>query len=254
MHTAVIAEPDDFAAFRTHARRLLAACADPATVIWSDKAGETLFDTLAGEQQQVATVPRAFVTLAESVACHRDPVRWPLLYQALWRITHQQRALLENAADPLTHRLNRMAAAVRHDQHRMTAFVRFRTIQDGDAEHYVAWYEPQHYVLRRTAPFFINRFASICFSILTPDLTLHWDLRECRFGSGVSKAGADSPDAMEEGWKRYYAATFNPARNNPDLMARHMPRRFWRNLPEAESIQDLVTGADGRTRRMIDPG
>ncbi|HQT79622.1 MAG TPA: TIGR03915 family putative DNA repair protein, partial [Rhodopila sp.] len=243
MHTAVIAQPDDLAAFRTYARRLLAAKANPATVIWTDISHGNLFDEAVGEAERVAPVPRSFVSLAEAVACHRNRDRWSLLYQAFWRLAHGERLLLRNEADPLVHRLNRMATAVRHDQHRMTAFVRFRAVTDGDEVYYAAWYEPQHYVLRRTACFFIDRFAAMRFSILTPDLSLHWDRQESHFGPGMTRTESEPPDAVEEGWKRYYAATFNPARSNPDLMARHMPRRFWRNLPEAASIHDLVTDA-----------
>ncbi|HEX2941421.1 MAG TPA: TIGR03915 family putative DNA repair protein [Rhodopila sp.] len=252
MHTAVITQPDDFSAFRSHAKRLLAANAAPATVIWTDDCHDTLFQDAASDAECVAYVPRAFVALAEAVACHRSRERWSLLYQTLWRLAHGERSLLKNEADPLVHKINRMATAVRHDQHRMTAFVRFNAVAEGEDTHYIAWYEPQHYVLRRTADFFIDRFAAMRFSILTPDLSFHWDGRNSQFGPGMRRDSAAPADAMEEGWKRYYAAIFNPARSNPDLMARHMPRRFWRNLPEAASIHSLVADAGSRTAKMVE--
>jgi DNA polymerase len=37
-------------------------------------------------------------------------------------------------------------------------------------------------------------------------------------------------------------------------MQSHMPKRFWRGLPEAQSIPDLVHKARTRTDGMIDAG
>jgi DNA polymerase len=54
-------------------------------------------------------VPRAFVELARRAAARGDPARWPLLYEALWRIVHEAHDLLANEADPLVRRLRRMA-------------------------------------------------------------------------------------------------------------------------------------------------
>jgi probable DNA metabolism protein len=133
-----------------------------------------------------------------------------------------------------------MAASVRHDQHRMTAFVRFRVVPDVDAELYIAWYEPRHRILRRTSTFFIDRFRNMRFSILTPDLTLHWDRRVERFAPALPRKDACSEDAVEDWWRRYYGAMFNPARSSPRPMQRHMPKHFWRDLPEAAIIASLT--------------
>jgi DNA polymerase len=251
IYTVVIADPGDLASFRNAARKLLAARIDPVNVVWTEQAGATLFPGLPPDAETIASVPRAFVELAEAIACHRDAERWSLLYQLLWRITAGERTLMAREADPLMHRLRRMAAAVRHDQHRMTAFVRFRVLDDDDGPCSVAWYEPAHNILRRTSPFFIDRFASLRFSIITPNLTLHWDRRSARFEAGLGRASVPPADAMEDWWKRYYRATFNPARANPRLLQSHIPKRFWRGLPEAQSIPDLLTEANARTQRMI---
>ncbi len=254
MYTVAIEPPGDLAAFRAAARRLLAADADPADVTWTEGADGALFPDRPPDETRIAAVPRAFVALAEAVACHRDAARWPLLYQLLWRLVSGERTLMHQPADPLVHRLQQMAAAVRRDQHRMTAFVRFRIVQDDEGPCSVAWYEPRHRVLRRTAPFFIDRFTSLRFAILTPDLALLWDRRTARFETGLRRADAPAADAMEDWWRRYYRATFNPARANPGLMRSHMPKRFWGGLPEAESIPDLVRRARTRTDEMIEGG
>jgi DNA polymerase len=251
MYSIVIDPPDDFAAFRAAARRLLAARIDPADVAWTDRPDAALFADPLPETERVAAVPRAFVELAEAVACHSDDARWALLYRLLWRIAEGERTLMDQPSDTLVHRLQRMAASVRRDAHRMTAFVRFRILEDDDGPCSVAWYQPQHRILRRATPFFIDRFASLRFSILTPDLSAHWDRLTVRFAAGLSRSAAPAGDEVEDWWKRYYCATFNPARANPELLLSHMPKRFRRDLPEADSIENLLRSAGTRTDGMI---
>jgi DNA polymerase len=249
IYNVVISQPDDAAAFRSAARRLLGAGVAPPDIAWSNDA--TLFPEPLPAGERTLAVPRAFSHLVEAVACHRDDARWSLLYQALWRIDQGERCLMERVSDPIVHRLRRMEAAIRRDQHRMTAFVRFRKISDPSGELFLAWYEPQHRVLRRAAGFFIDRFASMRFSILTPDLTLVWDRGIKTIAPGLRPGDQPTEDAVEDWWRQYYSASFNPARTNVRLMQSHMPKTYWKNLPEARSINDLVAAAGARTDRMI---
>ena len=191
--------------------------------------------------------------LAETVLCHADTVRHTMLYEALWRIVRGERELLEVASDPLVHRLRMMEKSVRRDTHKMTAFVRFRQIVDADNERYIAWFEPEHHILRRVSGFFVDRFAAMDWSILTPQGSIHWKSseKELTFGSGVSRAQAPREDALEDWWKTYYRATFNPARANVAAMQAEMPKKYWRNLPEAALIPELLAQADARTNNMV---
>jgi uracil-DNA glycosylase len=251
IYAVAIQQHDGLDEFRCAARRLLAAGVAPADIGWSNESKGSLFGEPLPIDEKTVTVPRAFVALSDAVSCHRDEQRWPLLYEALWRIDRGERVLMQQASDLLVHRLNRMAASVRRDQHRMTAFVRFRKVPSSDGEHFIAWYEPQHFILRRTSSFFVDRFTNMLFSILTPDLTLHWNRSDEQFGPGLRRQDAASEDAVENWWRRYYAAVFNPARMNARLMQQHMPKRFWRDLPEAKTILELIDGAAERTDRMI---
>jgi DNA polymerase len=61
------------------------------------------------------------------------------------------------------------------------------------------------------------------WSILTPDVSAHWDLNQLTFTAGVPATEAPSEDALEELWQAYYASTFNPARVNEGLMRTHVP-------------------------------
>jgi DNA polymerase len=230
------------------------AGAKPADVEWCTVEGEDLFgDAPPPEPIKPAfSLPRAYVELATDVLRHRDPERFALLYTLLWRIVTEDRKLLAIVSDPLVFRLRQMQKSVGRDLHKMTAFVRFRQVEDAEGEHFIAWFEPQHLILQPAAEFFLNRFANMRWSILTPDGTLHWDGNTLTQGPGVRKSQAPDGDELEAWWLTYYRATFNPARANPNMLRAEMPMRYWKNLPEAALIPDLLADAGPRAQSMIE--
>jgi uracil-DNA glycosylase family protein len=143
-----------------------------------------------------------------------------------------------------------MAKVVHRDRHKMKAFVRFREIGCEPKSRFVAWFEPEHHIVEATSPFFARRFADMAWSILTPDICAHWD-GQLSFTPGVSKTDAPSEDRLEETWLRYYAGIFNPARLKVKAMQAEMPKKYWRNLPEASLIKPLIAGAGRLTGAMI---
>jgi DNA polymerase len=245
-------KPHDLAAFRDAARGLIAAGIGFRDVIWHEGGEEGLFSTPFLPSGEPLAVPASFVALAENVILHRDRERLPLLYELIWRILHGERELIRIAADPLVHRLGMMRKAIGRDIHKMHAFVRFRHVEDQDGERYIAWFEPEHFILDKVAPFFTGRFPAMRWSILTPIGSLHWDGEELQRGEAVSRAEAPREDALEEWWRTYYRAAFDPARANPGIMQAEMPKRYWRNLPEATIIPDLLSEAHGRTAGMLE--
>ena len=144
-----------------------------------------------------------------------------------------------------------MAKAVRRDEHKMHAFVRFREVGREQKAHYVAWFEPEHHIVELAAPFFARRFADMPWSILTPDVCAHWDGHAVSITPGVAKAEAPTEDRLEETWRRYYASIFNPARLKVKAMQNEMPKKYWRNLPEASLIKPLIAGAERSASAMI---
>ncbi len=121
-------------------------------------------------------------------------------------------------------------------------------------EHYVAWFEPDHHIVRANAGFFRRRFANMNWSILTPRGCLHWDRTTMREGPPAAKGDAPAEDATEELWLKYYASIFNPARLKVGAMTKEMPKRYWKNMPEAALIPDLIAGAQGREANMVAAG
>ena len=257
-----LATPDDFDGWRVHARRLLMADVPPDRVSWSEPggAGGDLF-AASGQRPPVPPadalpprVPRAFLQLAQKAFLHRDPGRFALLYRLLWRLQAQPR-LMEDAADGDVRRIGDLARVVRRDIHKMHAFVRFRVVEnEAGGEHYVAWFEPDHHILRAVAKFFVERFTAMTWSILTPQGSLHWDGATLVEGPPAQRGDAPGDDPAEDLWRSYYASIFNPARLKVGAMLREMPRRYWKNMPEAALIPALVAGAQAREAAMVSAG
>lgn len=198
-------------------------------------------------------VSRPFIELARKAVLHSDPQRFALLYRLLWRLQTAPR-LMEDAADTEVRKLHDFARAVRRDIHKMRAFVRFREVTDEQGERFVAWFEPEHHILRANAAFFVNRFTTMRWSILAPEGALHWDGESLTEGPPANRADAPSGDDMEALWRKYYASIFNPARLKVGAMLKEMPRKYWKNMPEAALIPELVAGAQAREAAMVDQG
>jgi DNA polymerase len=196
-------------------------------------------------------VSAAFLKLARSVACHRDPRRWDLLYRLLWRLTHDEPRLLEVVTDDDVYRTRTWEKQVRRDAHKMRAFVRFRRCERDGQPWYIAWHRPDHRVVRTVAPFFADRFSSMKWSILTPDESVSWDLQQLVFGPGMPRDAAPQADELESMWLTYYGSTFNPARVKLAAMRAEMPVRHWPTLPETQVIGRLLDEAPQRVAEMV---
>jgi probable DNA metabolism protein len=253
----VLDGPADFAGWRSAARALAMKGVPPSDVVWrTDAATPDLFETPfaaggAPSADAAFPVPRSFVDLAGQAALHRDDDRFVLLYRLLWRLRSEPR-LMEVASDPDVARMGLLARAVRRDIHKMHAFVRFRAVTHDEDEHYAAWYEPDNHIVEAAVPFFVRRFANMRWTILTPERSADWDRSHLVFGPGASIHDAPADDMMEALWLEYYASIFNPARLNPDQMRAEMPKRFWKNLPEAQLIRPLMAEAVMRAQNMVD--
>jgi uracil-DNA glycosylase len=261
MRTIVI-EPE-YEAWRAAARQLLAQGVAPEEVLWTDDPQE---ESLFVREEPTATagvpgatsikVPAAFMDLAASVAAHTDARRWSLLYRVLWRLTRgAERHLLSMATDSDVRQLQDWCKAVGRDIHKMHAFVRFRLVGTDAAtgrEQFVAWFEPEHRIVRLAAPFFEKRFAGMNWSILTPYECAHWDGTRLHYTAGVSRSSAPDEDTLDDLWRTYYRSIFNPARVKISAMQSEMPKKYWKNLPEASLIADLIAQSAGRVQGMLE--
>ncbi len=256
----------EFPAWREQARRLLREGIAPDQVeLISDEDDTALTLGFASEPEPnplqaipQPAVPKAFLDLAEIVACHSDPARWQLLYRVLWRL-QSERFLMKDELDEDVARMRRIDHQVRRDLHKMHAFLRFRMVteddtHDGVTEHYVAWYRPDHRILALAVPFFVERFAVMQWTILTGYASASWDpkVRRVTWGPGVPRSQAPPEDELESMWRSYYGSIFNPARLNTRAMKSEMPVRYWANLPELQILPQLLNDADRRVGTMME--
>lgn len=277
-----LAQPDDFDGFRQAARVLLALGVQPEAVRWrwcapwsqqmqaqdlfaADGAGSVAGRALTPDELDQIPLPpapalrlgRTQLSTLRLACCHEREGRFALCYRWLYRL--QAQALLRHdALDSDWREIERLAKAVGREIHKMHAFVRFRPVQlneggpDGPAcDMQIAWFEPEHHVLRAASAFFRRRFPNMRWAILTPQCSVFWDLEQLQMAAGCTADQAPGPDEGEQLWLSYYRATFNPARLKEQAMQREMPRKYWKNLPEAVLISELIAGARGRTQRML---
>jgi len=257
MRRVVLAGRGDLAEWRDAARAFAAAGISPEEIDWREKDEEAdlAFQRDAMPPAPIMArkpmiVPTAFIDLAETVLCHSDPVRFSLLYRLLWRL-QLDRQLLEVASDEDVVRARLMAKNVRRDAHKMTAFVRFKEVGavSADRRKFLAWFEPDHHIVRRTAPFFQRRFTDMDWLIATPKGSAAWDGERLM----LNDAPCEKPnltDATDELWRTYYASIFNPARLKLKAMQSEMPKKYWKNLPEADLIPGLIASAESKVRAM----
>jgi len=253
--SVVLAHEVDWGAWRAAARALAVADVAPEDVVWSVRNASDLFAEPEDEvpaSTGTFTVPRALVSLAETVIQAHDPERFALLYRLIWRAHRGEKHLLEMTTDPEVQRAQRLAQSVRRDTHKMQAFVRFREVTEPEGTRYVSWFEPEHYIVEANAPFFTRRFATMVWSILTPYRSAHWDGEALRFDVGASPADVPDDDRLEAYWRAYYSSIFNPARLKIGAMRSEMPQKYWRNLPEAAAIPELIRTASGRVDSMVE--
>lgn len=253
--------PDDFKGWREAARRMIRAGVEPDGIMWETPVDQ-ITDLFAQGNDRLPEAradtrpPRAsqdFLRCAESVVLHSDITRFSLLYRVLWRLQAHPR-LMDDKADPDVRAMEDLARHVRRDMHKMRAFVRFRAVKSDEGEHYVAWFEPEHHILRANAGFFVRRFTTMHWTILTPRGTLHWNGEALQEGPPATRADAPTGDPVEALWRSYYASTFNPARLKVEAMLKEMPRKYWKNMPETALIPALIAGAQAREARMVQAG
>ena len=254
MRTVYLAGENDFDGWRDAARSLRIEGVEPARVrfIVGDGQGSLFAEVPVplSPSDKPFRVSKAFMGLAEDVMLHRDADRFDLLYRLLWRLQDEPELLKVTSDRDVMAALER-AKNVSRAAHKMKAFVRFRQTGEGEDEHWIAWFEPAHRVLEKTAPFFARRYTNMRWSILTPDGSAHWDKTRLSFGPPARKEDAPQEDEVEDFWKTYYASTFNPSRLRTKAMQSEMPKAYWKNLPEAELIAEMIAGATGRTEQMV---
>lgn len=259
MYRVTLEGRGDFGEWRDAARLFLSARIAPQDIDWRLQDEEAdMFGFEEGDrfpttrELHSVNVPAAFIAVAQTIICHSAPERFSLLYRLLWRLV-EDRALMQFKSDSDVSEARKMEKSVRRDSHKMTAFVRFKELvpPEGFASRrrFLAWFEPDHFIVERKAAFFQRRFTDMDWVIATPKGSARWDGTTLE----TSRLAAEKPDLSDETdelWRTYYANIFNPARLKIKAMTAEMPKKYWKNLPEADLIPDLILNAEARVLEM----
>jgi DNA polymerase len=254
MYAVPLAPDTDAAVFRTVARRCLALRLAPGDVVFAADGNPPLLPPLP--EPTIAaptfTVPRAFLDLMDDVACHSAPDRFDLLYALLWRHAQGETGVLEQAHNPNLARALDYARAVRRDIHKMHAFLRFRERPGPERPLFTAWFAPQHHILARALPFFVERFAAMDWLIVTPAASAAWSQGTLTFGPGAPRPPEEDDAVLDGLWNTYFRTIFNPARLHVNAMLKEMPKRYWADMPETRAIPEMLRTATARTQTLVD--
>ncbi|RVU00813.1 DNA metabolism protein [Mucilaginibacter limnophilus] len=138
-------------------------------------------------------------------------------------------------------RVSEIVRSLRREKHRMEAFVRFQKLKDGV---FYSAIEPDFNVLPLLVRHFKNRYADQKWIIydIRRQYGIYYDLHDTQF---ISIDFNDNNQAVntiasyteDEGlyqhlWKNYFHSVNIPSRKNTKLHLRHIPRRYWKHLPE----------------------
>jgi probable DNA metabolism protein len=138
-------------------------------------------------------------------------------------------------------RVSEIVGFMRREKHRMEAFVRFQRLKDGS---FYAAIRPDYNVLPLLIRHFKNRYADQKWIIYDTKRSygLYYDLHDTQFISlefsalhhpgKVITAYCEDEGIYQNLWKTYFSNVNIPARRNTKLHLRHLPKRYWKYLPE----------------------
>ena len=258
MKTITITSIPGFDEWREASRECIAKRIPPEHIIW--QSAHSVQNDLFGSgddqcknkrPQSNLNIPKSTLILLKYALCHNDNNRFALCYRVLWRVVYENKQLIQMKTDDDVMQLFAMAKAVKRDAYKMSAFLRFREINVEGQEHFVAWYEPEHFSLEIKLNFFQTRFKNMRWSILTPYRAAHWDTETLVLEDNPDSSVVPDDDRIEKYWLTYYANIFNPARIKTSAMLNQMPKKYWKNMPETSLISDMIKQSDARTGKMI---
>ena len=168
-----------------------------------------------------------------------------LLFRYIKLVLGSHQNMEQNYAEPCVLQALQLGKRVRNEKHRMEAFVRFRKMADGS---FLAVIAPEHNVLPLISAHFEDRYADQKWVIYDRKRRygLHYDLEKveeirletAHADTSTPALNLDMQDQAEtdfqELWKCYFTSVNIPERKNPKLQLRHLPKRYWRYLPEKQ--------------------
>ncbi|TXT50029.1 MAG: hypothetical protein FD137_478 [Spirochaetes bacterium] len=165
------------------------------------------------------------------------PMRFQALGHAMARLYREGPRALDDWADPSMALVAKACLRTRHQAHLATGILRFSELAGG------TWYAPLDTdcdVLPLLGNHFSSRFPQSPFVIhdtrrgcaILHDPGARWTIAPGFHIEDSSLYLSAREDAIRDAWRRYFGAVSIEARENPALQAAHMPKKYWKYLPE----------------------
>lgn len=162
-----------------------------------------------------------------------------LLYRYIQKIFALKQSIDEHLTDDVVLYFAQTLKKIHREEHRMHAFVRFKRTSDNL---YLATVEPDFNILPLLPSFFQKRFADQRWMIYDTKrgFGIYYDLNKT---VAVELAHMNNQQEQEKLlhqeeldyqklWKDYFDATNIKERKNTKLHLQHVPKRYWKYLPE----------------------
>jgi len=176
--------------------------------------------------------------------CSDAPDKENAIARTLARIASEGGKALENMGDADICFVVKAALRTKGQAHLVTGLIRFSELADG------SWYapiEPDCDILPLIGDHFAARYADMRFAIHDRKRGMailhapgsHWEMVE-----GFSLAPGEEPPfseremAVRSGWIHYFDTVAIAQRRNPRVQSGHMPKKYWRLLPEMRTNQN----------------
>ncbi len=165
-----------------------------------------------------------------------------LLFRFMRKGIDSPRNIATNYADDDVNEVHKIAKKVSRERHHLMQFVRF---QKADDDLYFAPVSPIYNALPLTMNYFTDRFADQKWLIydVKRRYGFYYDLKKAQevtldddehllSGKLDEELLAQDEKLFQQMWKSYFQSITIRERLNPKLHRQHMPRRFWKFMPE----------------------
>ena len=153
--------------------------------------------------------------------------------------------ITKDFSHPAVLTITQTAKKVYREKHRIEAFVRFQKTAD---DLYFSIIEPDFNVLPIIAPHFESRYADQRWLIYDAKRKygIYYDLQQTTEvqlnfnadvaqGNNIASVYTDDEEMYQQLWQQYFKSVNIAARKNTKLHIQHMPRRYWKFLPEKKT-------------------
>lgn len=173
-----------------------------------------------------------------------DRKAWLAAFRLIRRIFTSGPGILQNFGDDEVICFSLTLKKVHRERHRMKAFIRFQKSSDGL---FYSVVEPDFDVLPLIARFFRERYADqswliwdnkrkygLLYDQITVSTVQLSPEEKAALTTGVTLTLDERDEHFQHLWKQYFQSTNIEARKNIKLHLRHVPKRYWKYLPEKQ--------------------